>query len=543
VRSCVQSGKGSGLNNAGKILIVDDTEQARKLLLNILVAEEYDVVAADSGELALAAVALSPPELILLDLKMPVMGGAEVCRRLKSKPESRHIPVLLLSASLDFEERMDGLQSGAVDFINKPFRSEELLARVRTHLELARLRTNLEGLVAQRNAELQAVNEKLRSELEVRKRFQERLVESEQRFRSIADTVPAGIFLMDRDGHCTYVNKWLLTFLGSTTEQLTGFGWRPYIHPQDLDRVAEELVTATREHGFCQSEARILRTDGEYRWIAATVAPRIVNGEFVGHIGVDLDVTDMKLVQERVVASQKLESLGMLAAGIAHNFNTLLSTILAHAELAIDEIPDETPAHESISTIAAVALRAAEIVNLLVAYADNSAPDGLKPVDLSSVIQKMLPLLQGSVSGDTSLAVNLADGLPAVKAEAAQIQQVILNLVLNASEAMHAKPGTISVSTAEIRAGQGTHKPMPLGLSEGNYVLLEVVDTGCGMSSEVKDKIFDPFFSTKFFGRGLGLASVQGIVRRSGGAINIESSPGQGSRFEVWLPCWDARCD
>jgi signal transduction histidine kinase len=139
--------------------------------------------------------------------------------------------------------------------------------------------------------------------------------------------------------------------------------------------------------------------------------------------------------------------------------------------------------------------------------------------------------------------MNLSDRLPAVHADSAQIQQVIMNLVLNASEALEGKPGTISLSTAAIRVDGDSRKSPPPCLAAGDYVLLEVVDTGCGMTAEVIERIFDPFFSTKFLGRGLGLASVQGIVRRAGGAIDIESSPGNGSRFTVWLPCWDIQPD
>jgi PAS domain S-box-containing protein len=531
--------EGSLLKSAGKVLIVDDSEEARKLLLYILATEQYEVLVADSGELALKAVALSQPELILLDVNMPEMDGVEVCRRLRSSSETRDIPVILLSSSLDFEKRLEGLQAGAIDFINKPFVSEELLARVRAHIELAKLRKNLESMVAERSAELQAVNEQLKSQLETRRQFEEALLESEQRFRSIADSAPAGIFLSDREGKTFYVSKWLLTFLGATTEQTKGETWQGFIHPEDRQGSVAEIASAVKEQRSSQMEHRLLRGDGEYRWITWTATPRFLNGEFIGHIGVTLDVTDMKIAQEQAVASQKLESVGMLAAGIAHNFNTLLSTILAHAELAIDEVPGQTAAQESLSTITAVALRAAEIVSLLEAYADNSAGEGGEPVDLSSVIQKMLPLLRSSVSRTTSLDINLSSDPLRVNANAAQLQQVVLNLILNASEALEGKPGAITVSTTKMRVERHSVKSTPPGLRPGDYVVLEVVDTGCGMTVEIKDRIFDPFFSTKFLGRGLGLASVQGIVRRAGGSITIESSPGNGSRFDVWLPYWD----
>ena len=326
-------------------------------------------------------------------------------------------------------------------------------------------------------------------------------------------------------------------------EELEGGGWLNLVHPEDAQRLSNEIAAAIEERRSSQIEHRLLRSDGEYRWIAANVNPRFVNGDFAGHIGVDIDITDFKLAQERTLANQKLESLAGLAAGIAHKFNNLLSTILARTELALDEIPNETPAHESVSAIEAAALQAAEIVNLLVAYADNSDSSECELIELASLIQKMVPLLQSSVPATTSIVTNLSRGLPPLKAEAAQLRQVVLNLVLNASEALEARPGTVYISTAKMQAGEEGVKSQPAGLGKGDYVLLEVVDTGSGMTSEVKEKIFDPFFSTRFLGRGLGLASVQGIVRRAGGTIDIVSSPGHGSRFQVWLPCFSDKQD
>jgi PAS domain S-box-containing protein len=535
-RSCAKSCRGGDLNNTGKILLVDDSQESLTLLSGMLSAEGYDVRPADSGELALAAVAVSPPELVLLDLRMAGMGGLEVCRKLKSRPESRDIPIIVLSASLEFEERLQSLESGAVDFITKPFRREELLARLKTHLELARLRKDLEQRVAARTAELLAANCRLRGELESRRTVEEELRESERRFRSIADTTPAGICLFDQAGLLIYTNKWFLTFFGVTVEQLAGDGWACFIHPEDAPRLMEEIASAVEEQRYSQIEYRLLRSDGEYRWVAATANPRVIDGEFVGHVVISLDITKMKISQERALARQTLESLGALTAGIAHNFNNLLGTILAHSDLAIDQIPSESSLHDNISTIGTVALRAAAIVKLLIAYAGYENLDAPETVDLYSLIQEMAQLLQASVSATTCLQVNLAKDLPPVWANPAQIRQVIVSLVMNASESLEERPGTVGLSTAKAHLA-------PPDLGEGEYILLEVSDTGCGMSEGIKARVFDPFFTTKFLGRGLGLAAVQGIVRGAGGAISVVTSPGQGSTFKVWWPCWDAALD
>jgi PAS domain S-box-containing protein len=529
----------SGLS-AGKILIVDDSESSRLLLMGILSAEGYDVRPADSGALALSAVKADPPELILLDMRMPGMNGVEVCRRLKSDRETRDIPVIFLSASLDFEERLEGLGSGAIDFINKPFHREELLARLKNYLELARLQRDLELRVAERTAELLAVNSLLEAELRTRGRIEEELRESELRFRTIADSAPAALWITNPEGFITYISEGGLTFTGLTGEQIAGNGWLSAVHPGDVDRAVQAIAAARADQSQYQIELRLRKADGEYGSTVATGVPYFLSGQFAGHIGITLDITELKREQERAVANQNLESLGVLSAGIAHDFNNLLSTILAHADLALDELPAESPARENALTISEVALHASEIVALLMDYAGSADAREPEPVELNSMVQETLRLVRGAFSKTTSIEVDLRlkASLP-VRASAGHVRQILLNLIMNAFEALGEKPGTITLSTSITRVGHGSKRSGSSEPVPGEYVLLEVSDTGPGMSEEARARIFDPFFSSKALGRGLGLASVQGIVRGMGGVVRVVSSPGQGSTFRVWLPCWD----
>jgi len=232
--------------------------------------------------------------LILLDMRMPGMDGLAVCRQLKARAETRDIPVIFLSATTDFADRVEGLEAGAVDFVNKPFRREELLARLKTHLELARLRKNLEARVAERTAQLLDANNQLKSELETRARIEAELRESEQRFRSIADTVPAMIFMIEPVKGITYVNQWAQTFSGLSAEELAGGGYLPLVHPEDVQGILDALAAAYSEQRRYTVECRYRRNDGEYRWLATIGNPRFVRGEFVGHIGVVLDFTELK---------------------------------------------------------------------------------------------------------------------------------------------------------------------------------------------------------------------------------------------------------
>jgi PAS domain S-box-containing protein len=527
----------------GRVLIVDDSEESLKLLSGILGAEGYDVRPADSGELALAAMALSPPEVVLLDMRMPGMDGLEVCRKIKACPAGSQIPVIFLSASLDVEDRLEGLECGAVDFITKPFRREELLARLKTHLELARLRIELEQRVTERTMELQSANMQLHAELAHRRRVEEELRESEQRFRSMADTAPVGIWINDEGGSLAYVSQWCLDFSGCRAEELAGDRWLALIHPEDRNRTEETLNASVTGQRPFQLEFRLRRFDGAYRWTASTGKPRFVQGKFVGHIGSMVDISELKRIQEQAMAMQKLESLGVLAAGIAHDFNNLLSTILAYADLALHEVDEDSAARESVSNISSVAVRASEIVKLLLTYAGQADTNISEPVDLSALIKEMLQLVQISVPKTTALKTDLAQDLPLISGNSGQVRQIILNLVVNASESLEERPGTVAVSTSLSRTDQLPVDQVPPGLADGTYVLLKVSDTGCGMTEDTRIRIFDPFFSTKFLGRGLGLACVQGILRAIHGGISVTSSPGQGSIFVVWLPVWQGRLE
>lgn len=254
-------------------------------------------------------------------------------------------------------------------------------------------------------------------------------------------------------------------------------------------------------------------------------------------VGVCIDTTDFKRAQEEALARQKLESLGVLASGIAHDFNNLLGGILAQTELAEMELAVGSAPTQELQAIKNVAIRAGEIVRELMVYSGQDQAN-LDAVDISQLVEEMLELLKISISKHAKVMIDLPKKLPAVRANAVQIRQVVMNLITNASEALGDKEGVISVSTSKVDSGNpfAVSQPDP---SAGGYLRLEVSDTGSGMTAEVLARIFDPFFTTKFAGRGLGLAAVQGIIGSHGGAINVVSASGQGSRFEILLPCID----
>jgi len=295
------------------------------------------------------------------------------------------------------------------------------------------------------------------------------------------------------------------------------------------------LNTAFQTRGAYQQEHRWRRADGEYRWLLCTGVPRVTEVDvFEGYVGCSIDITDHKRHQEQLLAAQKLESLGVLAGGIAHDFNNMLAAILTTAESALDGLSEGAPAREELQNIQAVAVRAAEIVKQMMAYSGQEKAQ-VEAVDLSQLVTEMIHLLKVSITKQARLKCDLPVNLPLVLANPTQIQQVVMNLITNGSEAIGENPGVLTVTTTYV-------KPVHFGglgqnaTAEG-HIRLEVKDTGIGMTEETQARIFDPFFTTKFTGRGLGLAAVQGIIHNHGGTIQVVSAPGQGSRFEILLPC------
>jgi len=296
--------------------------------------------------------------------------------------------------------------------------------------------------------------------------------------------------------------------------------WLELIHPDDRAGVLEQLAQTLEGNGSCNTEFRVIWPDGTLHWLFARgTMLRDSRGNPSRTVGVNMDITERKHAQEEAITRQKLEGLGVLAGGIAHDFNNLLGSILAESEMLLEEVADSATAREGVSSIIAVANRATGIVRELMAYA-GKGENVFEPVDLSKLIREMAQFLRTSISKHAELQIDLPEGLPSVRANAAQISQVVMNLIINASESLGQKHGVISVGVAESE----------------DHIRLEVNDTGCGMTEEVKAQIFDPFFSTKFAGRGMGLAAVQGIIRKHGGMINVASVPGQGSVFTILLP-------
>jgi two-component system cell cycle sensor histidine kinase/response regulator CckA len=325
-------------------------------------------------------------------------------------------------------------------------------------------------------------------------------------------------------------------------------GWEAIIHHADRAMMADYFKNEVlgRRQAF-NKEYRIVRRDNQtVRWVHgigrlefdAEGRPRKMLGTIQDITGRKQAEAERQQLERKLLETQKLESLGVLAGGIAHDFNNILTGILGNATLASLDLPAGSPVHDNLETIRQASLRAADLCKQMLAYSGKGR-FVVQNLSLNGLVEETTHLLQISISKKAVLRFNLYPALPPIEADATQLRQVIMNLVINASEAIGEKSGVISLSTGLARVDRDYLGGTLLApeLPEGTYVFLEVADSGCGMSPETQAKIFDPFFTTKFAGRGLGLAAVLGIMRGHKGALKIHSEPGQGTTFKLLFPC------
>jgi PAS domain S-box-containing protein len=324
-------------------------------------------------------------------------------------------------------------------------------------------------------------------------------------------------------------------------------GWTRIVHADEREQMrdyfAREVLAACRPF---DREYRICRVgDGAERWVHGLGRLEIgAGGRPVRMFGTIQDITERRAaaaerdrLELQILHTQKLESLGVLAGGIAHDFNNILMSVLGNAGLARLRLPPESPAVENLHQIEQAASRAADLAKQMLAYS-GKGKFVVEPVDLNRLTEEMEHMLRVSISKKAILRYNFSRPLPAVDADATQVRQVVMNLVINASEAIEERSGVIAVSTGCVTCTREYLQELWLDeqLPAGLYVTLEIADTGCGMDRETMARLFDPFFTTKFTGRGLGMAAVLGIVRGHRGAIKVYSEPGRGTTFKVFLP-------
>jgi len=345
-------------------------------------------------------------------------------------------------------------------------------------------------------------------------------------------------------GRGQFFSEDFATFYGVSQEEFEQHGWRAGIHPDDRERLQNEHPQLEPDKDWVV-EFRGLDRPGGPRWFSMR-GKVLKRSDRMGLrlVGVTWDVTERHRMQEeraqleqRIQETQRLESLGVLAGGIAHDFNNILLAILGNANLARLSADGGKDVSNHLEQIEEGAMRAADLCKQLLAYAGRGRLV-LVPTDINQLVDDTVHLLKVSVDRNVTLSLTLAANLPSVVADLTQLRQVLMNLMINASEATRDKGGTVAISTGILHAHKHYLDDARLSgeLAPGEYVFLDVSDTGEGMSPETLARIFEPFFTTKFTGRGLGLSAVLGIVRAHKGALQVKSAPGVGSAFKLLLP-------
>jgi PAS domain S-box-containing protein len=356
------------------------------------------------------------------------------------------------------------------------------------------------------------------------------LEESSEQTRNILESIRDGFAAFDKQWRCTYVNDKAIELSRIPREDLLGKKLWDLYPESDKTNIYAELCRAMEAGVSVHSEEHYPPFD---IWFEVDAYPTKDGLAVFGR-----DITERKRFSERLQQTQKLESLGVLAGGIAHDFNNLLTGIMGNASILLTDLSADSPSREGLQAVVTASERAAALTRQLLAYAGKGR-FVIERLDLSDLVREITDLLKTSIPRTIELRLQLQDRPPSIEGDAAQIQQLIMNLVINAAEAVEdGKNETVLIFTRMVWLDQAAIDQMvtPHGIAPGRYVLLEVRDPGCGMDDVTLSRIFDPFFTTKFTGRGLGLAAVLGIVRGHKGALQVESTPGKGSSFQVLFP-------
>ncbi|KAA3617948.1 MAG: response regulator [Calditrichaeota bacterium] len=521
------------------VLVVDDDVSQLITLEDILKDEKLEPICCKSAQEALKAMDSYDINVAILDLRLPDDNGLELLKKLKKKnPQLRAI---INTAFATLDSAMTAVNEEAFAFVKKMGDVRDLLSYVHRafHHHLTQYSVALEMDVSQRTAELSSINKTLRKEIAVRKKAEKDVRESQNKLRTLIETVPLGVFECDTAGAITQSN--------STLSQITGFGKDEILQMHICDFFVPDLAKETHSQFLKkliteQPEpqpylAQIQKKDGLVVEIQVDwTYKRDENAQLLGCVCALSDISERKQLEDQLRHAQKMETIGTLAGGIAHDFNNVLVPIIGYTELAMKQLENESEAKYDLSQVINAAERARELVQqiLLFSYKGDQVN---KPVFVHVILKEALKFLKASIPSTIEIREFIDVQCSKVTADPTQIHQVFTNLCVNGCAAMQETGGILEVHLDEIELNE-TDVKFVKHLEPGLHVRLRVKDSGIGIEKENINRIFDPFFTTREVGEGtgLGLAVVQGIVTSHKGRITVESEPGQGSTFTVFLP-------
>jgi two-component system, cell cycle sensor histidine kinase and response regulator CckA len=569
--------------HTSRILVVEDSPAQAYQIAGILASEQREVEIALDAERGLVLFLTTEFDLVITDVLLPGMSGYDLCGQIKNHPTKGNVPVILVTSLSDPANIIKGLECGANNFITKPYEADSLLARVRTMLDRKAsngsgkdkagtevvfqgraltvksdkeqildlliasfediVRTNQELQISK--AELAAAKRqvdeyarkletRVRTTEEKRNQAEQALVESERRHRRLVEFSPDAMFI-NRANTIVFANNPCLKLLGATApEQVLGKSVFDIIHP-DYHAVAKERVRSM-ESGkpVPLSEEQIVRFDGTVVDVEISASPFLEDGVPAIQV-VCRDISDRKKLEEQFHQAQKMEAVGKLAGGIAHDFNNLLTVISGYSDLLISLLPGEDSRKSYLHEIQKAVERAVHLTRQLLAFSRKAVVEP-RVLDLNALVHGTEKMLRRLIGEDIRLTATFAPTLRQIKADAGQIEQVIVNLAVNARDAMP-QGGKLTIETRNVRLGDDYTMIHP-EVKPGRYVMLAVSDTGSGMTQETKAHIFEPFFTTKGVGKGtgLGLATVYGVVTQCGGHLDVYTDVGQGTSFKIYFP-------
>lgn len=511
------------------ILAIDDNQDNLLVLKALLKNYMVDIVliTSQSGKDGIKKAKTNRPDTIILDVKMPEMDGYEVCRHLKASKETKDIPVIMLTAeSTNAKNRAHGLNVGADAFLTKPIEGNELVAQIQAMLRIK----NAEDLLRQE------------------KRSLERLVDERgKKAQQYLDIAGVMFVAFDLTGKITLINQHGCKILEVKENDALGKNWFDTFiathQAEELRTVCNELIAGTIER-IRYHEYPVLTAEGNERIVAFhnTVVTR-ENDLITGILFSGEDITkrktaegEKKKLELQLKQAQKMEAIGTLAGGIAHDFNNILGAILGYADLAQDSLPPESDAQQDLEQVMAAGYRARDLVKQILAFSHRSN-DQLMLLQPSAIVEESLQLLRSTIPTTIEIDHDINSKGGAILGDPTQLHQVIMNLCTNAYHAMEQQGGVLGVTLENVElAEDGVNKAW--SISSGHFVKLTISDTGSGIHPNIRDRIFDPYFTTKEHGKGtgMGLAMVHGIVENHRGFIELESSKDKGTTFKIFFP-------